>query len=182
MRAIVLLLAIAGCAQPKPPPAAPATAKVTDAGLEERAAGLFDAATHDDRLRLKALIDWPRYRTFNAWRTSADDASAARALAQLEAEPQPSAQFLDGAVAQLAQVLRAVAAGPLPPRPRHDAGDARLEALRAGVAAGTAPSLARLATQAGEALQGGGEISYEGTGRITFVFVSGQLAAMLDGK
>jgi hypothetical protein len=59
--------------------------------------------------------------------------------------------------------------------------DPRFVALRNGVAARTAPSLARLATQAGEALQGGREISYEGTGRLTFVFVSGQLAAILDG-
>ena len=173
-------LVVVGCAHQPAPPTTPATTtgNAPSAELVERGAALFDAAMHDDRQRLKGLVDWSRYRMFVAWHSSPDEASAARAIADMEAEPQPSDRFVDGEVEKLASLLKAVASGTLPPRPLPVTDNAELRALRAGPQGTMSPSRARLTTYATEALQAGRDISYEGVGRITLLFMAGQLVAL----
>ena len=79
---------------------------------QEQAATLFDAALHRDRLRLKLLVDWSRYRLTWAWaRAMADHAEATTGLSQVEAEPSPSEAYVEMAVGELQARLAAVAGG-----------------------------------------------------------------------
>jgi hypothetical protein len=179
MRLLALVL-LAGCAATGTPAAKPVAAAQDP--LQERAAELFDAATHGDELRLKTLVDWARWRTVDGLVRSDGEARAAEVLSRMEAEPAPTARFVDDAVRDVRARLAEVAAGTLPPRPRSGVMNATLAAWRRGPAAGAPPSLARLQTLAAEALDGGREVTYDGARRVTLVFVGSMLAGVLEAR
>jgi hypothetical protein len=182
MRVIVLALAIAGCAAaPAPKSATPATEK--SAALQERAAELFDAAMHHDRLRMRALVDWDRYRSIDLSFRDEDETVAARALAELEAEPHPSSHYVDVTLAEIERKLQRVASGPMPPRPKGDV----VQMFHREQRPNMTPSARRLVTFAAQALEGHRDIYYQGSGAGTgtgydaiLVFVAGQLVAVAD--
>ncbi len=168
----------AGCATSRPP----AAAAPAPAGLQERAAALFDAAAHGDELRLKTLVDWSRFRTIDGVLHSDSDDAAAALLSRIEAEPAPSARFVDVAARDLHARLAAVAEGPMPPRPVAGVMNARLAALEHGAPDGAPPSLARLHALAADSLDGARELTYEGARRVTLVFVADMLVGVLDAR
>jgi hypothetical protein len=171
-----LALVVAGCATaPRAAGDAPPPPE-----LQERAAALFDAAAHGDELRLKTMVDWARWRTVGGLQAASDDARAAEVLSRLEAEPRPTAQFVEAAVPGVRARLAEVAAGTLPPRPRTGIMNATVAAWRRGPSEGTPPSLARLQTLVAESLEGAREVTYEGGKRVTLVFVGNQLAGLVD--
>ena len=97
LRAIGLTAALfaAGCASTAPS----VRSSAARPARQEQAAALFDAATHRDKLRLKLLVDWSRYRLAWAWsRAAADHAEATTGLSQIEAEPSPSEAWIEMAV------------------------------------------------------------------------------------
>jgi hypothetical protein len=170
----------AGCATSKP---ATATAGAHHVSRQEQAASLFDAATHRDKLRLKLLVDWPRYRLAWAWaRAAADHAEATTGLSQIEAEPSPSEAWVDMAVGELQQRLAAVAAGPQPPRAEPGVANARLAELKRGAPETKYPALPRLWELTAEALEGADEVTYAGEKRVTLLFVGDRLAGVLDAR
>jgi hypothetical protein len=183
MRALGLALLVlgGGCASSHAHAAARAAAPSAAPSLQERAAALFDAASHGDRLRLKLLVDWTRYRLTTAWaHARADHATASAALSQLEAEPEPSDAYVDGAVTELQARLGAVAAGPMPPRAQPEATNPLLAELRAGAPPSRFPGLPQLWGLTSEALAGAREVTYAGTGRVTLLFAGDRLAGVLD--
>jgi len=174
----VALVAIAGCATaPRPAGEAPPAAE-----LQERAAALFDAAAHGDELRLKTLVDWPRWRTFDGLQRAGSDAQAAEVLSRIEAEPRATATFVDGAVTGVRARLAEVTAGTLPPRLRTGVMNATVAAWRRGPAEGTPPSLARLQTLVAESLAGAREVTYDGSKRVTLVFSGTLLVGVVDAR
>jgi hypothetical protein len=184
MRLAVAVVALVGCAGAPPPPAATATQAPPAAHdpLAERGAALFDAAVHGDRLRLKTLVDWTRWRSFEAWAGARSESDARQALSQLEAQPQPGDAYVDAAVERLQARLAQAASGPLPPREAPGAHNAALAKLRAGPPAGSSPSLARLTTLVAESLSDAHAVTFDGAGRVTLVFVDGELAALLEAS
>jgi hypothetical protein len=177
-RVALVMLALAGCAHTRAP-AKTSTENQPNPALVEKGAALFDAATHDDRLRLKTLVDWPRWRTVAAWQSAHDAASADRAIATLEADAQPGDAFVDGETQKLAARLTSVAAGTMPPQPMMSPSD-ELQRLRHGAQGTMSPSEARLATYAREAVEGADDITYRGSGRVTLAFVAGQLVGVFE--
>ncbi len=188
MRAALVLATAAatlgGCAAAKPAPSATAATASAPAHdpMAERGATLFDAAVHGDRLRLKTLVDWNRWRSFEAWAGARSESDARQALSQLEAQPQPGEAYVDAAVDRLQARLAQAASGPLPPREAPGASNASLAQLRAGPAPGTSPSLARLTTLVAESLADAHEVTFDGARRVTLVFVDGELAALLEAS
>jgi hypothetical protein len=171
----------AGCATTSQPKAGSAAPKAKS--RQEQAASLFDAATHRDRLRLKLLVDWPRYRLAWAWsRAAADHAESTTGLSQVEAEPSPSEAYVEMAVGELQERLAAVASGPQPPHPEPGVANARLAELRRGAPQTKYPALPRLWALTSEALEGADEITYAGTTRVTLLFVGDRLAGVLDAR
>jgi hypothetical protein len=171
--AIVLALLVAGCAHQQAAAPAPGKGATTASAvdpLQERGAALFDAAVHDDRAQLKTLVDWPRYRVVVAALKSRDETAAGKALAEIDSEPQPTEQYIEAQVVQVANELSTIASGPLPPQislvQDHDP--------HSGLPShALSPSRARLVTLATEALQGAREVVYDNS--MGLVFVKGQL-------
>jgi hypothetical protein len=170
MRALLLGLLIAGCAHDKPTPAPVTTASAPDP-LQERGAALFDAAMHDDRARLKTLVDWQRYRVVVAAFKSRDEMAAARALAEIDSDPQPTEQYVEGQVVLVANHLSTFASGTLPPQ---------ISQIMDYAAEGNwpaperlSPSRARLVRLAIAALFGAREVIYDNA--IALDFIKGQL-------
>ncbi|HWE28821.1 MAG TPA: hypothetical protein VHB97_12510 [Polyangia bacterium] len=184
LRAALVTMALslaAGCATTAPAPSARATTKV--ASRQEQAAALFDAATHRDKLRLKLLVDWPRYRLAWAWaRAAADHAEATTGLSQIEAEPSPSEAYVEMAVGELQARLAAVAAGPQPPHAERGVANAQLAELERGAPQTKYPALPRLWALTAEALDGADEVTYAGAKRVTLLFVGDRLAGVLDAR
>lgn len=178
MRFAVALVMVAGCATaPRAAGDAPPPPE-----LQERAAALFDAAAHGDELRLKTMVDWARWRTVGGLQGAGDEARAAEVLSRLEAEPRPTARFVDGAAAEVRARLAEVAAGTLPPRPRSGLMNATVAAWRRGPSEGASGSLARLQTLVAESLEGAREVTYEGGKRVTLVFVGTLLVGVVDAR
>jgi len=176
-----MLVALAGCAAPKSNGATSAVG--VRAGRQEQAAALFDAATHRDKLRLKLLVDWSRYRLAWAWsRAAADHAEATTGLSQIEAEPSPSEAWIEMAVGELQTRLAAVASGPQPPHAEPGVANARLAELKNGAPQTKYPALPRLWELAAEALSGADEVTYSGVGRVTLLFAGDRLAGVLDAR
>jgi hypothetical protein len=180
LRAIVLaLVAAAGCASSTP------SVRATDArpARQEQAAALFDAATHHDKLRLKLLVDWSRYRLAWAWsRAAADHAEATTGLSQIEAEASPSEAWIDMAVGELQARLAQVASGPQPPHAEAGVASATLAELKSGAPQTKYPALPRLWELAAEALSGVDEVTYSGVGGVTLLFAGDRLAGVLDAR
>jgi hypothetical protein len=150
---------------------------------QEQAATLFDAALHRDRLRLKLLVDWSRYRLTWAWaRAKADHAEATTGLSQVEAEPSPSEAYVEMAVGELQARLAAVAGGTQPPRAETGVANAQLAELRGAAPMSKYPALPRLWSLTQDALAGADEVTYEGVGRVTLLFVGDRLAGVLDAR
>src|SRR5690349_12651936 len=127
---IFSVLVVAGCATSHSPATGTAAPTVSRQG---QVASLFDAATHRDKLRLKLLVAWPRYRLTWAWaRAAADHAESTTGLSQIEAEPSPSEAWVDMAAGELQQRLAAVAEGPQPPQAQPGVANARLAELKRG--------------------------------------------------
>ena len=146
-------------------------------------ATLFDAATHRDRRRLELLVDWPRYRLAWAWaRAAADHAEATTGLSQIEAEPDPSEAWIQMALGELQTRLAAVAAGPEPPQAQPGVANARFAELKKGAPLTKYPALPRLWELAAEALGGADEVTYAGSGRVTFLFVGDRLVGLLEAR
>ena len=184
MRAVNVALALVlgcGCAARQKASAATAAVGARDA-LQERAAALFDAAVHGDELRLRTLVDWARWRTFDGLAHSRGNEDAAAVLSRLEAEPQPSAAFVDGAAHALRTRLAEVAAGPTPPQACAGVMNAELAAWRRGPAAGAPPSLARLQALVADALDGAREVTMQGSRRVTLVFGGDLLIGVLEAR
>jgi hypothetical protein len=181
LRAIGLTLALvaAGCASTKP------SVRAADArpSRQEQVAALFDAATHHDKLRLKLLVDWSRYRLAWAWsRAAADHAEATTGLSQIEADPSPSEAWIDMAEGELQARLAQVASGPQPPHEEAGVANAKLAELKGGPPQTKYPALPRLWELAAEALSGVDEVTYAGAGRVTLLFAGDRLAGVLDAR
>ena len=181
----VLALAVAagcaaGCASRTRAPAS--AAPHSGAGSrQEQAAVLFDAASHGDKLRLKLLVDWSRYRLTWAWaRAIADHAEATTGLSQVEAEPSPSEAYEDMAVGELQARLAKVASGPQPPHLEPGVANAQLAALRGQPPLSKYPALPRLWMLTQDALVGADEVTFRGVGQVTLLFVGDRLAGVLD--
>lgn len=183
MRALVLVAAVTlgGCAATPTKSASPEQPSAIEPALLERGAQLFNAAAHDDRLQLRAMIDWPRYRVIDAALKSHNEAAAAQALATLETEPQPSDAYIDGAVTELGNRLKSAASGSAPPRAMGELHDG-LRAMMQKMMRSTSPARARLATMAAEALDGERGVVFRGVGDLNLVFVRDQLVAILDAR
>jgi hypothetical protein len=182
MRWIVAVMLVAGCAASKPKTVA-ATSTSAHASRQEQAAVLFDAASHGDKLRLKLLVDWSRYRLTWAWaRAVVDHAEATTGLSQVEAEPSPSAAYMDMAVGELQSKLAAVASGPQPPQAEPGVANALLSELRGQPPLSKYPALPRLWTLTQDALDGADEITFKGVGSVTLLFVGDRLAGVLDAR
>lgn len=180
MRSVALAL-LAGCATSAPAPAPTvAAAGAPSAALQERAAALFDAAAHGDELRLKAMVDWTRWRTVDGGARVTSDGEAAALLSRIEAEPEPTAAFVDGAVHVVRERLARTASGPTPPKLRAGALNAAVAAMRRRPEPGTPPSLARLRTLAAESLDGTVELTYDGGAHETLLFAGNLLAGIVD--
>ncbi len=173
-----------GCAGRTRAPATTANAAKGGAtARQEQAATLFDAAAHGDKLRLKLLVDWSRYRLTWAWaRALADHAEATTGLSQVEAEPSPSEAYVEMAVGELQTKLAAVAAGTQPPQIEAGVANARLAQLRGEPPLSRYPALPRLWTLTQDALAGADEVTYRGTGSVTLLFVGDRLAGVLDAR
>lgn len=178
MRWMLALVLVASCAASNAA-TAPTRARTAREPLQEKAAALFDAAVHGDALRLKTLVDWSRWRTFAGLQQSTTDDAAAAVLSRVETEPQPSAKLVDDGAKQLMATLAAVASGPLPPQPCAGVMNATLAAWRRGAPAGAPPSLARLRALVADSLEDAREVTYEGTRRVTLVFVGELLVGVL---
>jgi hypothetical protein len=177
---IFSVLLVAGCATTSKPASGTAATKVS---RQEQVASLFDAATHRDKLRLKLMVDWPRYRLTWAWsRAASDHAESTTGLSQIEAEPSPSEAWVDMAVGELQARLAAVAEGPQPPQAQPGVANARLAELKRGAPETKYPALPRLWELTAEALDGADEVTYAGAKRVTFVFVGDRLAGVLDAR
>ena len=177
----VALAAVGGCAATKP--AVAPSGKSVESSRQEQAATLFDAATHRDKVRLKLLVDWPRYRLAWAWaRAVADHAEATTGLSQIEAEPDPSEAWIDMATGELQTRLAAVASGPQPPHAEPGVENAQLATLRKGPPQTKYPALPRRWELAAEALSGADQVTYAGTKRVTLLFVGDRLAGVLDAR
>ena len=176
-RLAALTLFVAGCATTSPAGGGGAPPPE----LQERAASLFDAATHGDELRLKTMVDWGRWRML-AGLDGAGEREAAELLSRIEVEPTPSARFVDGAVKSVRGKLADVAAGTLPPQARTHYMNATLAGWRREPTPGTPPSLARLQTLVADSLADAREVTYEGQRRVTLVFVGNRLAGVLDAR
>jgi hypothetical protein len=185
LRATVLTLALAvaaGCASTATT-AGTAAPRAKAMSRQEQAAALFDAATHRDKLRLKLLVDWPRYRLAWAWaRAAADHAEATTGLSQIEAESSPSEAYVEMAAGELEARLSAVAAGPQPPHAEAGVANAQLAELKRGAPQTKYPALPRLWELAAEALAGADEIAFAGAKRVTLLFVGDRLAGVLDAR
>jgi hypothetical protein len=180
--AVTVALAAVGCASTGGGKDASA-AGGAHVSRQEQAAALFDAATHHDLLRLKLLVDWPRYRLAWAWaRAAADHAESTTGLSQIEAEPSPSEAWVEMAAGELQQRLAAVAEGPQPPHAEAGVANARLAELRRGAPETKYPALPRLWELASEALAGADEVTYAGGKRVTLLFVGDRLAGVLDAR
>ena len=172
----------AGCATTAGSHRAPSSA-TANVSRQEQAATLFDAATHHDKLRLKLLVDWPRYRLAWAWaRAAADHAEATTGLSQVEAEPAPSEAWIEMAVGELQTRLAGVASGPQPPHAEPGVANARLAELKRGAPETKYPALPRLWELTAEALAGADEVTYAGATRLTLLFVGDRLAGVLDAR
>ena len=153
------------------------------ASRQEQAAALFDAATHHDKLRLKLLVDWSRYRLAWAWaRAAADHAEATTGLSQIEAEPSPSEAWVDDGGRRAAGAAgaggeRAAAAAGGGGRGERAAGGAQARGAETKY-----PALPRLWELTAEALAGADEVTYAGAGRVTLLFVGDRLAGVLDAR
>jgi hypothetical protein len=181
VRALAALL-LAGCATAPGSRGATETA-ATVAALQERAAALFDAATHGDEPRLKAMVDWTRWRTIAGLRRCQSDADAAAVLSRIEAEPEPSAGFVDGAVHEVRARLAEVASGSMPPRARTGVMNATLAGWRRPPRADARlRSLTRLRTLVAESLEGTADVTYDGGRRVTLVFAGNLLAGVVDAQ
>jgi hypothetical protein len=182
MRLVLLLVLVAGCATGGGGRAASSATKAKGS-RQEQAAALFDAATHRDKLRLKLLVDWPRYRLAWAWaRAAADHAEATTGLSQIEAESSPSEAYVEMAAGELEARLSAVAAGPQPPHAEAGVANAQLAELKRGAPQTKYPALPRLWELAAEALAGADEITFAGAKRVTLLFVGDRLAGVLDAR
>ena len=171
---------VSGCATTGRATATKAAPKVS---RQEQAATLFDAALHRDKLRLKLLVDWSRYRLTWAWaRAKADHAEATTGLSQVEAEPSPSEAYVEMAVGDLQARLAAVAGGTQPPQPEAGVANARLAELKGEPPMSKYPALPRLWTLTQDALVGADEITYRGQGQLTLIFVGDRLAGLLDAR
>ncbi len=180
---IVLVAWAVGCAAAKPRPVAAETTTQHPVPRQEQAAALFEAALHHDKLQLKLLVDWPRYRLAWAWaRSVADHAEATTGLSQVEAEPSPSEAYVDMAVGELQARLAAVASGPEPPQAEPGVANALLAELRHGPPLTKYPALPRLWQLTAEALAGADEVTFAGAERITLLFVGDRLAGVLDAR
>ncbi|HEX8952508.1 MAG TPA: hypothetical protein VF997_22720 [Polyangia bacterium] len=187
MRLVVLvtLAWCAGCAASSSTGARGATAGAAAVApsRQEQAAALFDAAVHRDKLRLKLLVDWPRYRLAWAWaRAAGDHAEATTGLSQIEAEPSPSEAYVEMAVGELQARLATVAAGPQPPHAEPGVANAQLAELKRGAPQTKYPALPRLWELTAEALAGADEVTYAGARRVTLLFVGDRLAGVLDAR
>ncbi len=180
---LAVSLSGAGCASAGGAHAS-ARAKARASGSrQEQAAALFDAATHHDRLRLKLLVDWPRYRLAWAWaRAAVDHAESTTGLSQIEAEPSPSEAWVEMAAGELETRLAAVAAGPQPPQAQPGVANARLAELKRGAPQTKYPALPRLWELTAEALADADEVTYAGGQRVTLLFVGDRLAGVLDAR
>jgi hypothetical protein len=180
MRWILVVMLVSGCATTSRATATKASPKVS---RQEQAATLFDAALHRDRLRLKLLVDWSRYRLTWAWaRAKADHAEATTGLSQVEAEPSPSEAYVEMAVGELQARLAAVAGGTQPPRAETGVANAQLAELRGTAPMSKYPALPRLWSLTQDALAGADEVTYDGVGRVTLLFVGDRLAGVLDAR
>jgi hypothetical protein len=177
---VAAALGLSGCATT----ATPAPRAAPSPALQERAATLFDAATHGDEPRLKTMVDWTRWRTVAGLRRCRSDADAAEVLSRIEAEPEPSAGFVDGAAHEVRARLAEVASGSMPPRPRSGVMNATLAGWRRPPPPGdgTPPSLARLRTLVAESLEGTEDVTYEGARRVTLVFAGNLLVGVVDAR
>ena len=183
LRALAVTMALAAVACAATKPAVAPAAKSVGSSRQEQVATLFDVATHRDKLRLKLLVDWPRYRLAWAWtRALADHAEATTGLSQIEAEPEPSEAWIDMATGELQARLAAVAAGPQPPHAEPGVENAQLAALKQGAPQTKYPALPRLWELAAEALGGADQVTYVGTKRVTLLFVGDRLAGVLDAR
>ena len=184
MRLVVLVMLVAGCATTGGGGRAASSKAQPKGSRQEQAAALFDAATHRDKLRLKLLVDWSRYRLTWAWaRATADHAEATTGLSQVEAEPSPSEAYVEMAVGELQERLAAVAAGTQPPRAEAGVANAQLAELRQGAAPMSKyPALPRLWELTRDALDGADEITFAGGRRVTLLFVGDRLAGVLDAR
>jgi hypothetical protein len=175
---VAALVSLLGCASaPRP-----VTTAAPPSELAERAATVFDAAAHDDVLRLKTLVDWNRWRLFDGLKSARDDAAAERVLSQVEAHPEPSSALVEAGARQIKELLGPVADGPMPPRLQPGMMNATLAGWKRGPRAGAPPALARLQTLVAEALDGAREVTYEGARRVTLVFVGDRLAGVLEAR
>ncbi len=178
---VAVLVTAAGCAgAPRPAP----KAAEAPPELVERAAVVFDAAAHNDVLRLKTLVDWNRWRLVDGLKgvDKGDDAAAERVLSQVEAHPEPSSALVEAGARQIRALLGPVAEGPMPPRLQPGMMNATLAGWKRGPDAGASPALARLRTLVAEALDGAREVTYEGARRVTLVFVGDRLAGVLEAR
>ncbi|MGZ3408332.1 MAG: hypothetical protein ACXVAN_17905 [Polyangia bacterium] len=177
-----VLVLVAGCATGGG--RAASSTHAAKASRQEQAAALFDAATHRDKLRLKLLVDWSRYRLTWAWaRATADHAEATTGLSQVEAEPSPSEAYVEMAAGELQQKLAAVAAGTQPPHAEPGVANAQLAELRRGTPPMSKyPALPRLWELTRDALDGADEITFSGAQRVTLLFVGERLAGVLDAR
>ena len=181
LRAIGLTAALfaAGCASTAPS----VRSSAARPARQEQAAALFDAATHRDKLRLKLLVDWSRYRLAWAWsRAAADHAEATTGLSQIEAEPSPSEAWIELAAGELQARLAQVASGPQPPHAEAGVANAQLAELKRGAPQTKYPALPRLWELTAEALSGADEVTYAGAGRVTLLFAGDRLAGVLDAR
>jgi hypothetical protein len=189
-RFVLALLLAGGCAATTPaqPGAATATpgnsgARPTGRRLQEQAAAIFDVAVHDDKLRLKLMVDWPRYRMLAAWlRAHADHEASTGELSLLEAEPDASESYVNHAVGELQAQLADAAKGPTPPQPRPGVTNALFGELKRGAPQTKYPALPRLWELTTDAIGGADEVTYEGARRLTLLFIADRLVGVLEAR
>jgi hypothetical protein len=164
-------------------PAAKAAARSPGKRLQEQAAALFDVAAHDDRPRLKLMVDWARYRMLAAWlRAHADHEASTGELSLLEAEPDASESYVNHAVGELQAQLAEAAKGPTPPQLQPGVTNALFGELKRGAPQTKYPALPRLWELTTDAIGAADEVTYEGARRLTLLFIADRLVGVLEAR
>jgi hypothetical protein len=165
------------------PAAKTAAARSPGKRLQEQAAAVFDVAVHDDKPRLKLMVDWARYRMLAAWlRAHADHEASTGELSLLEAEPDASESYVNHAVGELQAQLADAAKGPTPPQLEPGVSNALFGELKRGAPQTKYPALPRLWELTADAIGGADEVTYAGARRLTLLFIADRLVGVLEAR